>query len=158
MAELSSRERELKSVKLLETIERSQFGFDSTLHSPFGTKKVVYADYTASAKPLTFIEDFIRDHVLCCYANTHTTTSVTSRQTTHFREEARLIIRNAVNASEKDSVVFAGSGCTGAVHKLIHCLRLSALPTPPVVYVSPFEHHSNLLPWREIGAEAGGMD
>ena len=44
----------------------------------------------------------------------------------------RLIIRNAVNASEKDSVIFAGSGCTGAVHKLIHCLDLSNQPHPPV--------------------------
>ena len=44
----------------------------------------------------------------------------------------RLIIRNAVNASEKDCVVFAGSGCTGAVHKLIHCLNLTRSPQPPV--------------------------
>ena len=25
-----------------------------------------------------------------------------------------------------------------------------------VVFVSPFEHHSNLLPWKEIGAEVSG--
>lgn len=23
--------------------------------------------------------------------------------------------------------------------------------------MGPFEHHSNLLPWREIGAEAGDL-
>jgi selenocysteine lyase/cysteine desulfurase len=41
----------------------------------------------------------------------------------------RTIIRNAVNASEHDAVIFAGSGSTAAVHKLIHALRLK---TPPV--------------------------
>jgi selenocysteine lyase/cysteine desulfurase len=47
-------------------------------------------------------------------------------------------------------VIFAGHGCTGAVHKLIHALNLSE---QPVVFVGPCEHHSNLLPWREKGAK-----
>ena len=41
-------------------------------------------------RPLSFIEDYIRTEVMPCYGNTHTTTSITSRQTTFFREEARL--------------------------------------------------------------------
>jgi selenocysteine lyase/cysteine desulfurase len=67
-----------------------------------------------------------------------------------FRHEARDVFRNAVHASEHDAVIFAGHGCTGAVHKLIHALDLSE---PPVVFVGPCEHHSNLLPWREKGAK-----
>jgi selenocysteine lyase/cysteine desulfurase len=67
-----------------------------------------------------------------------------------FRHEARDIFRNAVHASEHDVVIFAGHGCTGAVHKLIHALNLSE---QPVVFVGPCEHHSNLLPWRENGAK-----
>ncbi|KAK7474251.1 hypothetical protein BaRGS_00034494, partial [Batillaria attramentaria] len=109
----------------------------------------LYLDYIASGRALSFLEDFIRDEVLPEYGNTHTTTSVTSLQTTLFRHEARDIIRNAVNASEHDSVIFTGSGSTGAIHKLIHALHLTQ---PPVVFVGPFEHHSNILPWKETGA------
>ena len=58
-----------------------------------------------------------------------------------------MIIRNAVRANEHDAVVFVGSGVTGAVHKLINCLSFRK---PPVIFVGPYEHHSNLLPWREI--------
>lgn len=50
---------------------------------------VVYVDYTASGRPLKFIEDYILKYVSALYANTHTTTSFTARQTTHYRHEAR---------------------------------------------------------------------
>ena len=66
------------------------------------------------------------------------------------RHEARDIIHQAANASEHDAVIFVGNGTTGAVHHLIHALDL---PKPPIVYVGPHEHHSNLLPWREIAAK-----
>ena len=53
-------------------------------------------------------------------------------------------------------MLFCGSGCTGAVHQLIRALRFVPTETdagddgPPVVFTGPYEHHSNLLPWREI--------
>lgn len=68
------------------------------------------------------------------------------------RHEARDIIRNAVHASEDDAVIFVGSGATGAVHKLIHGLGITS-SNPPIVFAGPFEHHSNLLPWKEISAK-----
>ena len=66
----------------------------------------------------------------------------------------RNILRKSLNCSEGDSIIFTGSGCTGAVHKLVHCLGLDKLDKPPVVFVSPFEHHSNLLPWMECASGA----
>ncbi|POM68016.1 Cysteine desulfurase [Phytophthora palmivora] len=108
------------------------------------------------------------------YGNTHTTTSVTGLQTTAFREEARQIIARAVNAREaKDVVLFAGQGCTSAIHKFISALgintskRLRISSKRPVVFTGPFAHHSNLLPWRESlaadvveipEANGGGLD
>ncbi|PIK46584.1 hypothetical protein BSL78_16562 [Apostichopus japonicus] len=104
-------------------------------------------------RPLKFIEDFISQYVSQYYANTHTTTTITSRQTTKFRHEARNIIKQCVNASDDDVVIFTGSGSTGAIHKLLNALEINgdrALQT--VVLVGPFEHHSNILPWKESGA------
>jgi len=149
LANLNS-EGDASSIKLFSYVEENCIGKDLQFNSPFGELPVTYCDFTASGKALRFIEDFIQDEVLPHYGNTHTTTSVTSLQTTLFRHEARDIIRSAVNANEADVVIFVSSGVTGAIHKLIHALNMQK---PPVVFVSPYEHHSNLLSWKEIGGE-----
>jgi selenocysteine lyase/cysteine desulfurase len=65
-------------------------------------------------------------------------------------------------------VIFSGSGATSAVNKLIGILELRLPSGPsehfglaaqipveqrPVVFVGPYEHHSNELPWRETYAD-----
>ncbi len=154
--------------ELVELIRRSVIGEHQVVDGPFGPRRVVYADYTASGRALTFVEDFVRDAVLPLYANTHTESSGTGLQTTRFREEARSIIKRCCNAGDDYAVVFAGSGATGAIDRLIGILNirlpadldlkygLSALiplEERPVVFVGPFEHHSNELPWRESIAD-----
>ena len=143
---------------LAQKIHQAQMGHAQPFQSPFGTKQLMYCDYIASGRSLQFIEEYIHKEVLPLYANTHTTTTITAQQTTSFRNESRNIIRNAVNAySDKDAVIFAGSGCTGAIHKLIHSLYLEKLEEKPLVFNSGQEHHSNLLPWREAGCEVVSM-
>jgi selenocysteine lyase/cysteine desulfurase len=145
---------------LLERIRRGVVGDDQVLDGPYGRRRIVYADWTASGRALDFVEDAIRDRVLPWYANTHTESSGTGLQTTRLREQARQVIHRAVGGTDQDLVIFAGSGATAAVAKLAGLLELGRPAGPagpaktrPVVFVGPFEHHSNLLPWRESAAE-----
>jgi len=156
------------SARLIETIRASIIGDDSALDGPYGQRRVTYADYTASGRSVEFIEDFIKNEVMPLYANTHTETSGTGLQTTRFREEARKIIADAVGAGPDDVVIFTGSGATGAINKLVDVLNLRIprdlddryelskhIPQSerPVVFIGPYEHHSNELPWRESIAD-----
>ncbi|CAK4159413.1 unnamed protein product [Aphanomyces euteiches] len=152
----------LKGEALLDHIRQGVIGRNSAFETPFGTRPLVYADYTASGRSLQAIEDYMQMEVLPQYGNTHTTTSITGLQSTCFRHETRQIVAQAVNAKitgrgAEDVVLFTGSGSTSAVVKLVQALGLH-IPiahgaSKPVVFVGPFEHHSNLLPWRESSAD-----
>jgi selenocysteine lyase/cysteine desulfurase len=172
MNEVSARhdliESHLPTSPLLERVRRGVIGEGELMDGPFGPRRVTYADYTASGRSLDFIEDFIRDAVLPRYANTHTESSGTGLQTSRLREDARKMIRDAVSGTEDDLVIFTGSGATAAVNKLIGILELripaglderyqlgAQIPEAerPMVFVGPYEHHSNELPWRESIAD-----
>lgn len=150
---------------LLDTVRSGVIGHDRAFSGPYGKRRITYADYVASGRALRFIEQYIVDEVrrymqplpeirshgvvlqvLPVYGNTHTTSSHTGVQTTLYRSEARSAIGRAVNSDKDDVVLFCGSGATSAISTLVHILSVSSRPT--VVLSGPYEHHSNLLPWR----------
>ena len=154
---------------LIERIRASVIGEDEAVAGPYGIRRVTYADYTASGRSLTFLEDYIREAVLPLYANTHTESSGTGLQTSRFREEARRLVLEGVGGDpDRHAVIFCGSGSTAAINRLVDVLGLrlpaelddrwdlaSRIPPDqrPVVFIGPYEHHSNELPWRESIAD-----
>lgn len=136
---------------LAKKIYQAQYCMRQQMSGPFGERLITYADYIASGQSLTFIEDYLQQVVLPTYANTHTEASFTGRQTSHYREEARHLIRQSVNAGPEDVVLFCGSGSTSAIDKVVRRLQSDQFHrrNRPVVFLGPYEHHSNLLPWRE---------
>ncbi|KAG4399025.1 hypothetical protein GLYMA_08G156300v4 [Glycine max] len=152
-------------------------GNEAEFDSPFGKRKVVYADHTASGRSLHYNENFIIKHLLPFYGNTHTCDSYVGSRTTKMVHEASEYIKKCLGGGEDDALILCGSGTTAAIKRLQEVMGiavpsvlrervLKSLSTEErwVVFVGPHEHHSNLLSWRqslamvvEIGLDDKGL-
>lgn len=118
---MNSKEQEQR--KIFKSLQNSVISH-KFIPTIYGNKPLVYADYTASGRCLTFVEDYIRKNVDPLYANTHTEISQTGLYTTQLRENSRTYIKQVCGATELDALIFVGSGATTAVNLLTRKLGL----------------------------------
>lgn len=134
----------------------SIIGKGAMVDGPLGPQPLLYADYAASGRALREVETFVLEHVLPVYANPHTQASWCGRSINALRRAARDEVARFCGADADDAVIFAGSGATAGIQKLVHLFEADQPDTQgqrAVVLIGPYEHHSNLLPWRECGAD-----
>ncbi|AMO19575.1 aminotransferase class V-fold PLP-dependent enzyme [Flavobacterium columnare NBRC 100251 = ATCC 23463] len=139
-------------------------GINQEFDSPFGIKKIIYTDWTASGRLYKPIEEKILNDFGPFVANTHTETTVSGTAMTMAYHQARKIIKKHVNADENDVLITDGTGMTGVVNKFQRILGLricenlkiyTSIPKEikPIVFVSHMEHHSNQTSWLETIAD-----
>ncbi len=139
-------------------------GIDQEFMSPFGTKKIIYTDWTASGRLYRPIEEKLINQFGPFVANTHTETTVSGTAMTMAYHEARHIIKHHVNANNDDVLINDGTGMTGVVNKFQRILGLriaenlrefTNIPDAikPIVFISHMEHHSNQTSWLETIAD-----
>ncbi len=132
--------------------------------TPFGRKRMIYADWIASGRLYEPIEETISHKLGPFIGNTHTETSETGTLMTNAYHYAQKIIKAHVNASPEDVIITTGFGMTAAIVKFQRILGLKScglisdhdcLNTieKPVVFVTHMEHHSNHTSWYETIAD-----
>ena len=157
-------------------LRRELIGADAPIQTPFGERLMMYADYTASGRCLCFVENYLRQ-LQRIYANSHTEDDISGRSMTQLLKEAEESIKRSVNAGDSGRIICVGSGATGAIDKLQQLIGVALPPATrqqlatllgkalgadrvdivknylrenqPVVFVGPYEHHSNEISWRE---------
>lgn len=140
----------------IAALQAGLVGQNARIEGPFGTKPLVYADYVASGRALMQVERFVLEEVLPYYANSHTEASYCGGFMTRLRREARAAIGTCCGAGKEHAVIFAGSGATAGINRLVKLLGVAdavAQGKRVRIIIGPYEHHSNILPWRESGAE-----
>jgi selenocysteine lyase/cysteine desulfurase len=146
----------IQTDNIIADLANGLIGHQAIISGPLGNRPLLYADYVASGRALRQIEDFVLTELLPFYANSHTEASYVGGFMTRLRREARDILRAEVNASKDHAVIFTGSGATAGINRIAHLICLKEMVSKrltPVVLIGPYEHHSNILPWRESGAE-----
>ncbi|OFZ39162.1 MAG: hypothetical protein A2504_04835 [Bdellovibrionales bacterium RIFOXYD12_FULL_39_22] len=152
-------------IESLKFVRENIVGRNIYFDTPFGQRPLVYADFTASGRAYRPIEEYL-NYLLNFYANTHTNDDFTGKTMSTLLHEAESSIKKIVNAGPSGKIVFTGTGATGAIVKLQQILGVYWPPATrqrldasldevtmkckrPVVFVGPYEHHSNEIMWRQ---------
>jgi selenocysteine lyase/cysteine desulfurase len=162
----------------LDTIRKQIIGNTITFPTPFGDRHLLYADYTASGRGVHLIEERMQN-ILAAYGNTHTQDDYSGNYLTTLLHQAEMTIKEIVNAETEDKIIMTGSGATGALKRLQEIIGVYIPPATkdrlfqtigssssephqiierleqirPVVFIGPYEHHTNELMWRESYAD-----
>ncbi|CDZ97455.1 aminotransferase [Phaffia rhodozyma] len=145
------------STGLIDCIRQTVIGEGNIFDGRFGLRRITYADYAASGRSTSFIEDVVRHEVVPFHANTHTEVSQTGRQTSRLRENARDIIQQAVGAGVEDVVIFGGSGSTFAVNRMVDILDLKKEMTYRTPGLWSLSAHMGIIPIFSHGAKRAQM-
>lgn len=147
-----------------QQFRRNIIGVDQEFISPYGKKKIIYTDWTASGRLYRPIEEKLVNEFGPFVANTHTEATFFGTTMTIAYHHARNIIKRHVNSNEDDILITDGTGMTGVINKFQRILGLKVpenlreytkIPEEkkPVVFISHMEHHSNQTSWLETIAK-----
>jgi len=150
--------------KYFQKFRQNIIGIDTTYETPYGRKKIIYADWLASGRLYAPIEKTLLDHFGPFIANTHTETNETGMRMTTSYHYAHDLIKKYVNAGPNDVIITAGSGMTSMINKLQRILGLKGCgklrhddciqnSERPVVFITHMEHHSNHTSWYETNTD-----
>ena len=159
-----------------EFLRAQVIGADAPVSTPFGERLMVYADYTASGRCLGLVERYVQS-LQRIYANTHTEDDISGRSMSQLLDQAENAIKRSVNAGRTGRIISVGTGATGAIDKFQQIIGVALPPATrqcldrmmekalgseahaafndylnqhqPVVFVGPYEHHSNEVTWRQ---------
>lgn len=132
--------------------------------TPYGTKRLIYADWTASGRLYGPIEDKMKQDIAPYIGNTHTETSLTGTAMTLAYHKAKDIIKKHVKANDNDVLICAEAGMTGVINKFQRILGIklhenfkNKIEIPeeerPIIFITSMEHHSNQTSWLETIAD-----
>lgn len=161
--------------KYFNPFRKNIIGINAEIETPFGHRKLIYADWIASGRLYRPIEKRISEDIGPMVGNTHSESTATGKAMTDAYHYAQKIVKHHVNANDNDILLFTGTGMTSAIAKLQRLLGLKVpeqainfcanahgnynnckdIPNDkrPVVFLTHTEHHSNHTSWFETLAD-----
>ena len=148
----------------IEEFRKGIIGRNVLYDSPLlGQIITLYADDTASGRPHEIVERYIRS-ILPFYANTHSDNSFFAVATQLIYEDSLNYMKEIFNTPKNYEAIGVGTGSTGAIFRFQEILmkKYGTLiikdSNPPIVIITEYEHHSNILSWHKFGFEIYTID
>lgn len=110
---------------------------------------LVYLDNAATTqKPLSVL-DKVKDFYISSNGNIHRGVHHLSEKASAAYEEARISVKNFINAASANEIVFTG-GTTSSINLLADSLGRTLIKENDEIIITEMEHHSNIEPWRVL--------
>jgi cysteine desulfurase / selenocysteine lyase len=117
---------------------------------------LVYLDSAAtSQKPVSVIEA-MNDYYRGYNSNVHRGVHTLGTRATDGYEGAREKVRNFINASSAQEVIFT-RGTTTAINTVAASYGRANLSEGDEIVITHMEHHSNIIPWQQLAKETGAV-
>lgn len=130
---------------------REEFPF---LKEKSGDRPLIYMDSAASSQKPSFVIQRMTRFMESEYANVHRGIHLLSERATLAYEAARASVASMLNAGRVEEVVFT-RGTTEAVNLLASTWGHENVKSGDRILLTEMEHHSNLLPWKELARVIG---
>ena len=118
-------------------------------------KPLVYLDNAATTQKPHVVIDAINNYYQTSNANVHRAAHELAEQATMAMEDARAKVRDFINASRVEEIVFT-RGTTEAINLLANVLSERVTPAQDIV-ITELEHHSNIVPWQMLAQRTGAQ-
>ena len=112
-------------------------------------RPLVYLDNTATSQTPSMVVNEIVNSYYNAKANVHRGVHTLSQEATAAQENTREIVRQYINASSIEEVIFT-RGTTEAIN-LVASSYGQLLENGDEIIVTVMEHHSNIVPWQLLG-------
>ena len=124
------------------------------LHQEVYKKSLVYLDNAATTQKPQAVIDRIIKYNSYENSNIHRGVHYLSQEATNAFEQARIFIKEYINAAETHEVIFT-KGTTESINMIASSFGKNFLNKDDEIIISTMEHHSNLVPWQQICVENG---
>ncbi len=115
---------------------------------------LIYLDSGASSQKPNQVIDRLNRYYRLEHSNIHRGVHHLSQQATEAYEQARETVRSFINAKNRHEVLFT-KGTTDGINLVASSFGREFLKPGDEVIISTMEHHSNIVPWQLICAQAG---
>ena len=149
----SQTERPLQSAGLDVDAVRARF---PVLSREVHGKPLFYLDSAASAQRPQSVIDAVSDFYSRYNANVHRGVHQLSVEASEAFEQARLTVRDHLNAESEREIVFT-RGTTEAVNLVAQAYLRPTLQSGDEILITHMEHHSNIVPWQLLCEQTGAV-
>lgn len=117
-------------------------------------RPIVYLDSTATSLKPRQVLDKENEYYTTYTANVFRGIYTTSEEATEQYEKVRALVGAFINAARAEEIVFTRN-TTESINLVVYSALRSWLSRGDHVVTTIMEHHSNFVPWQQLGAEKG---